>query len=94
MEKDQLKVYINISRKAGYLIIGSERLKGYCKKLYLAIYDKSAQKNTLKVVEELNNKNIPIFAVDDLEQLTGIKNCKLVGIKNKELSEIIANLLK
>lgn len=94
MANYQLNGYINISRKAGYLIVGSDNLKGYNKKLYLVIYDTSAQKNTLKVVEELKNKNIPIFAVEDLEKITSIKNCKIVGIKNKELSEIIANLLK
>ena len=92
MEKDKLIGYINISRKAGYLIIGSEKLKGYSKKIYLAIYDDSAQKNTLKVVDELKNKNIPILAVDNLEEITNIKNCKIVGIKNKELSEIILSL--
>ena len=89
----QISGYINISRKAGYLIIGSDKLKGYNKKLYLALYDTSAQKNTLKVVEEIKNKGIPIFAVDNLEELTKIKNCKIVGIKNKDISEIIANIL-
>ncbi len=94
MDKDKLKGYINISRKAGYLIIGSEKLKGYNKKLYVLIYDLTAQKNTLKVVEEIKNKNIPIYAIENLEELTGIKNCKIIGIKNKDLSEIIENLLK
>lgn len=94
MDKNKLNGYINISRKAGYLIVGSDNLKGYSKKLYLAIYDNSAQKNTMKVVEELKRKNIPVFAVDDLVEITGIKNCKIVGIKNKDLSEIIASLLK
>ena len=91
---NQLSGYINISRKAGYMIIGSEKLKGYNKKLYLVIYDNSAKKNTLKVVEEIKNKDIPVFAIDNLEAITNIKNCKIVGIKNKELSEIISNLLK
>ena len=33
-------------------------------------------------------------AVENLEKLTNIKNCKIVGIKNKDLSEIIVNCLK
>ncbi len=94
MDSQKISGYLNISRKAGYLIIGSERLKDYNKKLYLALYDNSAQKNTLKVVEELKNKNISIFAVENLEEMTGIKNCKIIGLKNKDLSEIISNLLK
>ena len=94
MGNEQLKGYINISRKAGYLIVGSEKLKGYNKKLYLVLYDNAAQKNTLKVVEEIKNKNIPAVAVDNLDEIVRIKNCKIVGIKNKELSEIVNNLLK
>lgn len=94
MDKEKLSGYINISRKAGYLIIGADKLKGYDKKLYLAIYDTSAQKNTLKVVEELKNKDISVFAVENLEEISSIKNCKIIGIKNKNLSDIIANLLK
>ncbi len=95
MEKNrQLNGYINIAHKAGYLIIGSDKLKGYNKKLYIVIYDTSAQRNTLKVVEEMKNKNIPIFAVENLAELTNISNCKIVGIKNKDISEIIANILK
>ena len=93
MNNDKLLGYINISHKAGYLIIGSEKLKGYNKKLYLAVYDKSAQKNTLKVVEELKTKNIKVIEVENLEALTKIKNCKIIGIKNKDLSEIIEALL-
>lgn len=94
MDKQQISGYLNISRKAGYLIIGGEKLKGYNKKLYLVLYDIDAQKNTLKVVEELKNKNISVFAVENLEEFTGIKNCKIIGLKNKDLSEIISNLLK
>ena len=75
---DQLKGYINISRKAGYLIIGSDNLKNYSKKLYLVIYDKMAQKNTMKVVQEIAQKNISVLEIDCLDNLTGIKNCKII----------------
>ncbi len=95
LEKNrQLIGYINIAHKAGYLIIGSDKLKGYNKKLYLIIYDTSAQKNTIKVVEEMKNKGIPVFAVENLGGLTSISNCKIIGIKNKNISDIIANILK
>ena len=94
LENQQISGYINICRKAGYLIIGADKLKGYDKKLYLVLFDSSAQKNTIKVIEELKNKDIAIIEVDNLESLTSIKNCKIVGIKNKNLSDIIQNLLK
>lgn len=94
MLENQISGYINICRKAGYLIVGSDNLKGYNKKLYLVIFDKSAQKNTMKVVLGLEQKNITTFEVENLENLTKIKNCKIIGIKNKDLSELILNLLK
>ena len=86
MEIDKIKGYINISHKAGYLIIGGDKLKDYNKKLYLLIYDKNALKNTMKIVEKFNE-------IENLEELTSIKNCKIVGIKNKNLSELILSLL-
>ncbi|MCI8555215.1 MAG: hypothetical protein HFI85_01390 [Clostridia bacterium] len=94
MDLNKIKGYINISHKAGYLIIGSDLLKSYDKKLYLVIYDKSAMKNTLKVVEKIKEKNIPTIEVDDLENLTSIKNCKIIGIKNKNLSSLIEKLFE
>ena len=94
MEINKLKGYLNISHKAGYLIVGGEKLSNYNKKLYLVIYDKTAQKNTTKVVEKIKEKNIPIIEVDNLEELTSIKNCKIIGLKNKNLSEIIIDFLK
>lgn len=94
MEINKLKGYLNISHKAGYMIVGGEKLDGYNKKLYLVIYDNSAQKNTLKVVEKIKIKNIPVVSVDNLEELISIKNCKIIGLKNKDLSDIIYAMLK
>ena len=93
MDINKLKGYLNISHKAGYLIVGWEKLYDYNKKIYLVVYDNSAQKNTMKVVERLKDKNIPIIEVDNLQELTSIKNCKIIGLKNKNLSDIIFNLL-
>lgn len=93
MEITKLQGYFNMSHKAGYLIIGSDALKSYTKKVYLIVYDKSAQKNTLKVVEKFKEKEINIIEVDNLEELTSIKNCKIIGLKNKNLSDLIINLL-
>jgi len=94
LEITKLKGYLNISHKAGYMIVGGEKLDDYNKKLYLIIYDKSAQKNTIKVVEKIREKNVTIVEVDNLEELTSIKNCKIIGLKNKKLSDIIIELLE
>lgn len=92
--ESKLESYLGLSRKAGYLIIGGEKLEDYTKKLYLVLYDSSAQKNTMKVVEKLKERNVPVIKVDGLGQLIKIDSCKIVGNKNKNLSDIIINLLK
>ncbi len=94
MNIDKIKGYLNIAKKAGYVIIGGEKLENYNKKLYLVIYDKSAQKNTIKIIEKIKNKNIKTIELENLENLINITNCKIIGIKNKNLSDIIIDLIK
>ena len=93
MDKDKLNGYLNLCRKAGYLIIGGETLGDYKKKIYLIVYDKTAQKNTLKIVEKYKIKDIPVVEIEGLSEILKIDNCKIVGIKNKNLSDIILNLI-
>lgn len=89
LDKNKLQGYLNIAKKAGYVIIGAEKLYNYNKKLYLVIYDNTSEKNTLKVVDKIKQRNIPIFSIDNLQDIVSIKNCKIIGIKNKNLSDIM-----
>lgn len=89
LDKNKLQGYLNIAKKAGYVIIGGEKLYNYNKKLYLVIYDNTSEKNTLKVVDKIKQINIPIFSIDNLQDIVSIKNCKIIGIKNKNLSDIM-----
>ena len=93
MKEEKIKGYLNISRKAGYLIIGGEKLEDYNKKLYLVLYDTQAANNTLKVVRKIEEKGINAIAVDKLDELSSINNCKIIGIKNKDISEIVEKLI-
>lgn len=93
MEREKIENYLNICRKAGYLIIGGEKLENYSKKLYLVIYDKNSQKNTMKIVEKFKIKQISVCEMENLGEILSIENCKIVGIKNKNLSDIILNLM-
>jgi len=93
LESEKIKGYLNISRKAGYLIIGGETLANYKKKLYLILYDRNAGNNTIKIVAKLQEKNIKCYEIEGLSQLISIPNCKIFGIKNKNISEIIESLL-
>ncbi len=93
MERDKAKGYINIAHKAGYLIIGSDNLDGYDKKLYIVILDKTAGKNSKKIAYRLAEKGIAVKEIDNLEEFSSIKNCKIVGVKNKQISDILLELL-
>ena len=93
MDKIKLQGYINIAKKAGYVIIGGDKLYYYNKKLYLVIYSKDASKNTLKVVEKLKQRDIPVITLENLEDIMNIKNCKIIAIKNKNLSDIILDAI-
>ena len=92
MQNDKLRGFLNICRKANYLIIGGEALSNYNKKLYLVLYDSSSKKNTLKIVEKFSNKGIKTMELDNLDTILLINNCKIVGIKNKNLSEEILKI--
>lgn len=94
MDSVKLQEYLNIAKKAGYVIIGGDKLYNYNKKLYLVLYDKEAGRSTQKIVEKLKDREIPILSVENLQNFLNIPNCKLIGIKNKSLSDIICNIIK
>lgn len=84
--------WLSIARKAGYCIIGQDRLLDYDKKLYLVLLDKTAGKALERQMTFLSKDNkIPLLRVENLAQMLSLENCKVVGIKNKAISE---NLIK
>ncbi len=86
---------ISIARKAGFCIIGQDNLLGYDKKLYLLLLDKTAGEALKKCTNFLSKqKNASLLMVDNLPEVSGIENCKVLGIKNKALSEEIAKIIK
>ncbi|MBQ8908895.1 MAG: hypothetical protein IJY90_01195 [Clostridia bacterium] len=93
MDKEKIKGYLNISRKAGYLIVGGETLDDYKKKLFLVLYDETAGNNTMKIATKLKDRGLKTIAVSNLGELCLISTCKIVGIKNKNISEIIESLI-
>ena len=85
LNREKIKNYLGLSRKARYLIIGADNLKNYDKKLYLILKDSSSSKTIEKVSQKF--KDVETFEVDNLGNLVSIENCKIVGIKNLGLSE-------
>lgn len=85
---------VSIARKAGFAIIGLDNLKKYDKKLYLLLCDNNAGNSLLREIKFLAEKrNIPMFQIDGLGKTTAIENCKVVGIKNKSISDNIIECL-
>lgn len=87
--REKLKNYLNIANKAGYLIIGGEKLSNYTKKLYLILIDKDAGKSTKKIFENITGKGVQGAEIENLEKLVCVDKCKLVAIKKFGLSEQI-----
>lgn len=87
--REKLKNYLNIANKAGYLIIGSDKLSNYSKKLYLVIIDKNAGKSSRKIFENLKNKGVLGAEIENLEELVSVEKCMIVALKNYGLSEQI-----
>ncbi len=88
MRRDKIKDYINLALKAGYAVIGSDKLDGYDKKLYLILIDKNSGKCCKKIYENLKKRNIEGYEVESLFELCNI-NCKIIAFKNKGLSDEI-----
>lgn len=93
MEINKVQGYLNIAQKAGYVIWGGETLENYSKKLYLVLFDPTAQKSTQKIINKLKERQIDIVEVENLGGLVNKQNCKVIGIKNKSLSDQIKALL-
>lgn len=98
MLKNKLKGYINVAKKASYVIIGRdniELLKN--KKFYLFVLSSSASKSLVDFADNLSKeKNCEFIKLNklSLDELIDITNCKIIGIKNKNLSLIIKDLIE
>ena len=92
---NKIQGLISIARKAGFVIIGKEKLAIYTKKLYLLLIDKSAGNSLLREMKFLSeNRDIPLREIENLAELVSIENCKAIGLKNKALSESIEKCVK
>ena len=90
---EKIKNYLGLAKKAGYLVIGSDKLDGYKQKLYLILVDKTAGKSSLKIALRHKNDGVEVFEVENLDDLASIQNCKILGIKNNGISQEIKKYL-
>lgn len=92
---NKIQGLISIARKAGFCVIGQDNLKNFEKKLHLILLDKTAGDSLVREMRFLSNKkNCLLLEVEKLDSLVSIDNCKVIAIKNKELSEKIVETIK
>lgn len=84
-----------MSSRAGYVIWGTDNLKGYTHKLYLILYREDFGKTIEKTLNSFND-DIPKYKleINDFNAVVGTDKCKILAIKNKGLSEQIISLLR
>lgn len=99
MIKNNLKKangYINIANRAGYIIWGTDNLKGYTHKMYLVLYREDFGKTIEKTLARFSESGAQFIKlnVQDFNSVVGTNNSKILAIKNKGISEQIINLLR
>ncbi len=95
-QQNDIKRYIGIAQKGGYAIVGQDNLKNYSKKLYLLLYT-SPTKNLLKIIKSIKSTtNYEIISLPQKEflNITNIKNCKIIALKNKAISDKILESMR
>ena len=81
----QIEGLLGLCRRANYLIIGSDKLKDYSKKMYLIVTNSNPSNNIQKIALQCSDryKITAIELIDsNLGDAIGIKGCQIVGIKN------------
>ncbi len=93
---DKIKGYVGIATRANYIVFGSDNLKGYTHKLFIALYRQDYGKTIQKTLNELRQRNIPCIQLNEEEfnYISGLTNCKLLAIKNKGISEQLLKILR
>ena len=92
---EKIDKYLGLCKKAGYLIIGADRLGEYHKKLYLLVVYGEITNTILKVIKNKTAENANIKCITTNKAFShaiGIDNCKIIGIKNKGITEQILKI--
>ena len=86
--------YINIANRGGYIIWGTDGLKGYTHKLYLILYREDFGKTIEKTINRFSEIPSVKLNEEEFNEIVGSNNCKLLAIKNKGISEQVINILR
>ena len=90
----QLKSLAGFAQRAGLIINGREKLKRHLRSLQCIILSTELSKNSLR--EAQHDYNCPMyhcFTTAEIESLFGLKNTKILGLKQNQLSKNIEAML-
>lgn len=88
MNNLKIKTYFNLLKRSGKIIYGYDNIKTYRKKAYLIIFAENF-KNKNSIINQFNNCKVYETSENNLNLLLDKDNCKIVLIKNFELTKAI-----
>lgn len=83
--------YIGFAKKSNNLIVGQTPIKRCKKQLYLVLVCGSASENLINLAKNVANKHCCAYIItkQKLSELTNLKDIKIVGILDENLSKAI-----
>ncbi len=89
---DKVSTLIGFAVKANKLIYGMDELKEGKRKRYLIVYCHSLSERGKDEIKEIARRdNVPLIETKSqkLEDIVYKRNCKVIGVANKQMSEAI-----
>lgn len=90
--QSKISAYIGFAVKSGGAVFGADALERFKGKIYLVIFSSDLAENSVKKAVALAKKfSVPVLEgkENSVEEAVHKTNCKLVAIKDKNLSEAI-----
>ncbi len=87
--RDKVESLIGFAVKAGKVVYGADTLESYKKRYHIIFLCNTATENTKKkVIAVAEKKHVPVVLSENvLENTVGRKNCKVVAVLDKQMSE-------
>lgn len=86
---DKIKAYVGFAIKSNKIVYGVDNIL-LSRQVHVVIYDVDLADNSLsKLTKYLENNNIEGLKTDKLKEIVNRDNCKVIGIKDKNLSKAI-----
>lgn len=82
--------YVGFAIKANKIIIGQSSVKSAKEKIYLIMLSSLASENLINLANNVANKQkCKLIILDNLEEITNLKDVKIIAITDENLSNAI-----